>query len=138
MAKDLVMPAAETNVRARALLEDDKAQAAQAKAALAQARSADGIFVSLLVLAELSWVLRSRWDHEPLDGVVRIGRLGCSSSCMLLQRQKRRIAMKVEREKGTLATAHHLLEITIADPVLAVPTHCPKDDLAFEMTPFEI
>ena len=69
------MLAADTNVWARALLEDDKAQAAKAKAALAQARSTGGIFVPLLVLAELSWVLRSRWEREKvidtLDGMLR-------------------------------------------------------------------
>jgi predicted nucleic-acid-binding protein len=71
----MVMLAADTNVWARALLEDDKAQAAKAKAALARARSAGGIFVPLLVLAELSWVLRSRWEREKvidtLDGMLR-------------------------------------------------------------------
>jgi len=71
----MVMLAADTNVWARALLEDDKAQAAKAKAALAQARSTGGIFVPLLVLAELSWVLRSRWEREKvidtLDGMLR-------------------------------------------------------------------
>ena len=69
------MLSADTNVWARALLEDDKAQAAKAKAALAQARSTGGIFVPLLVLAELSWVLRSRWEREKvidtLDGMLR-------------------------------------------------------------------
>jgi len=69
------MLAADTNVWARALLDDDKAQAAKAKAALAQARSSGGIFVPLLVLAELSWVLRSRWEREKvidtLDGMLR-------------------------------------------------------------------
>ena len=69
------MLAADTNVWARALLGDDKAQAAKAKAALAQARSTGGIFVPLLVLAELSWVLRSRWEREKvidtLDGMLR-------------------------------------------------------------------
>jgi hypothetical protein len=39
---------------------------------------------------------------------------------------------------GHAAFAHHLLEITVADPIAAVPTHCPKDDLAFKMTPLEI
>jgi predicted nucleic-acid-binding protein len=58
------MLVADTNVWARALLDDDQAQAPKAKAALAQARSADGIFVPLLVLAELSWVLRSKWERE--------------------------------------------------------------------------
>lgn len=58
------MLAADTNVWARAYLNDDAAQARKARSALAQARSAGGIFVPLLVLAELSWVLRGRWDRE--------------------------------------------------------------------------
>jgi hypothetical protein len=33
---------------------------------------------------------------------------------------------------------HHLLQITIADPIAAVPTHRPKDGLAFKMTPLEL
>ena len=53
----------DTNVWARAYLNDDASQARRARSALAEARSAMG-FVSLLVLAELSWVLRSKWERE--------------------------------------------------------------------------
>jgi predicted nucleic-acid-binding protein len=71
----MVMLAADTKVWARALLADDKAQAATAKEALAKARSAGGMFVPLLVMAELSWVLRSRWERDKvidtLDGMLR-------------------------------------------------------------------
>ena len=58
------MIAADTNVWARAYLNDDPIQAGKSRAALAAARSAGGVFVPLLVLAELSWVLRGRWDRE--------------------------------------------------------------------------
>lgn len=58
------MLAADANVWARAYLNDEPAQARKARSALAQARSAGGVFVPLLVLAELSWVLRGRWDRE--------------------------------------------------------------------------
>ena len=58
------MLTADTNVWARALLNDDAAQARKARAALAAARSADGVFVPLIVLAELSWVLRGQWEKE--------------------------------------------------------------------------
>lgn len=58
------MLAADTNVWARAYLNDDAAQVSKARSALAQARSEEGVFVPLLVLAELSWVLRSRWGRE--------------------------------------------------------------------------
>lgn len=57
------MLAADTNVWARAYLNDDAAQAGKARSALAEARSVGGVFVPLIVLAELSWVLRSRWDR---------------------------------------------------------------------------
>jgi hypothetical protein len=33
---------------------------------------------------------------------------------------------------------HHLFQITIADPVFAIPTHCPENNLAHKMPPFEI
>ena len=58
------MIAADTNVWARAYLNDDPVQSGKSRSALAAARSADGVFVPLLVLAELSWVLRGRWDRE--------------------------------------------------------------------------
>jgi len=69
------MLAADTNVWARAYLNDDAAQAAKARSALAQARSRDGIFMPLIVLAELSRVLRGRWDRErilnAIDGLLQ-------------------------------------------------------------------
>src|SRR5208283_5938212 len=60
----MVMIAADTNVWARAYLNDDPVQAGKSRSALAAARSAGGVFVPLLVLAELSWVLRGRWERE--------------------------------------------------------------------------
>ena len=64
------MLAADTNVWARAYLNDEPAQARKARAALAEARSAGGVFVPLLVLAELSWVLRGRWERgRVLDAI---------------------------------------------------------------------
>ena len=58
------MIAADTNVWARAYLNDDPVQTGKSRSALAAARSAGGVFIPLLVLAELSWVLRGRWDRE--------------------------------------------------------------------------
>lgn len=69
------MVAADTNVWARALLNDEPAQARKARAALAEARSAGGVFVPLLVVAELSWVLRARWERarvlDALEGLLQ-------------------------------------------------------------------
>lgn len=58
------MIVADTNVWARAYLNDDEAQAKKARQALMEARSKGGVFVPLIVLAELAWVLRGRWDRN--------------------------------------------------------------------------
>jgi predicted nucleic-acid-binding protein len=60
----LVTIVADTNVWARAFLNDDAGQARKARKALADARSKGGIFVPLIVMAELAWVLRSKWNRE--------------------------------------------------------------------------
>ncbi len=59
------MVVADTNVWARAHLNDNQAQARKARKALAEVQGKGGVFVPVLVLAELSWVLRSaKWDRE--------------------------------------------------------------------------
>jgi predicted nucleic-acid-binding protein len=58
------MQAADTNVWARAYLNDDVRQAQQARTAIAAACGAEGIFVPLLVLAELFRVLAGAWEKE--------------------------------------------------------------------------
>jgi predicted nucleic-acid-binding protein len=60
----MVVIAADTDAWARAYLNDDPLQTGKSRSALAEGRSAGGVFVPLLVLAELSWVLRSKWDRE--------------------------------------------------------------------------
>jgi predicted nucleic-acid-binding protein len=58
------MLVADTNVWARALLNDDAAQARKARKALAEARSEGAVFVPLVVFAELAWVLRGKWERD--------------------------------------------------------------------------
>lgn len=58
------MIVADANLWARACLNDDAAQSRKARKALAEARSKGGVFVPLIVLAELAWVLRGRWDRD--------------------------------------------------------------------------
>lgn len=58
------MQAADTNVWARAYLNDDARQAQQARKAIAAACAGEGIFVPLLVLEELFWVLAGAWEKE--------------------------------------------------------------------------
>lgn len=57
------MVVADTNVWARALLNDDPAQARLAQEALAGGRSKEGIFLPMIIMAELAWVLRGRWER---------------------------------------------------------------------------
>ncbi|MGD0913684.1 MAG: type II toxin-antitoxin system VapC family toxin [Terracidiphilus sp.] len=57
------MVAADTNVWARALLDDDALHSPRARNALIGARSKGGVFVPLIVMAELAWVLRSKWER---------------------------------------------------------------------------
>jgi len=56
--------AADTNVWARAYLNDDEAQARKARTTITAACTNGGIFVPLIVLAELYWVLKSKWTRE--------------------------------------------------------------------------
>ena len=100
------MLAADTNVWARAYLNDDAAQAAKARSALAQARSEEGVFVPLLVLAELSWVLRGRWARErvlnTIEGLFRTRGVSVESPALA------RRALEAAR-KGRVGFADHLV-----------------------------
>jgi predicted nucleic-acid-binding protein len=58
------MIAADTNVWARAYLNDDEVQARNARNAIEAACAEHGVFVPMIVLAELYWVLKSKWTRE--------------------------------------------------------------------------
>jgi predicted nucleic-acid-binding protein len=108
----MVMLAADTNVWARAYLNDDAKQAAKARSALAQAGSAGGVFVPLLVLAELSWVLRGRWDRErildTIESLLQTRGVVVESPALAWK------ALKASR-KGAVGFADHLIsEISFA------------------------
>jgi predicted nucleic-acid-binding protein len=108
----MVMLAADTNVWARAYLNDDMAQAAKARSALAQAGSAGGVFVPLIVLAELSWVLRGRWERERILNTIEslLQTRGVVVESPVLARK----ALKASR-KGAVGFADHLIsEISFA------------------------
>ena len=100
------MLAADTNVWARAYLNDDAVQAAKARSALARARSEEGVFVPLLVLAELSWVLRGRWERErvlnTLEGMLQTHGVSVESPALV------RRALEAAR-KGRVGFADHLI-----------------------------
>jgi predicted nucleic-acid-binding protein len=100
------MLAADTNVWARAYLNDEPAQARKARAALAEARSAGGVFVPLLVLAELAWVLRGRWDRtkvvDTIEGLLQTRGVTVESAAVA------RKALEACR-KGAVGFADHLI-----------------------------
>ena len=67
------MVAVDTNIWARAYLDDDREQAEVARSTISSACAAGGVFVPLLVLAELAWVLRMEWDRKQvLDALEHI------------------------------------------------------------------
>jgi len=114
------MLTADTNVWARALLNDDKAQTRKARSALAQARSQDGVFIPLLVLAELSWVLRGRWERErvldALDGLLRARGVTIESSSLA------RKALDATRNGATGFADHLIAEISFEAGVKEIIT----------------
>ena len=62
----------DTNVIVRVLVGDDPAQTRKAERAFALHAASDGVFVSLVVLAEVSWVLNSayEWDRATIHAQV--------------------------------------------------------------------
>ena len=106
------MLAADTNVWARAYLNDDRVQAAKARSALAQAGSAGGVFVPLIVLAELAWVLRGKWERErvlnAIESLLQTRGVVVESPALAWK------ALKATR-KGAVGFADHLIsEISFA------------------------
>lgn len=100
------MLAADTNVWARAYLNDDTEQAAKARAVLAEAGSSGGVFVPLIVLAELSWVLRGTWDRERILNTIES--LLQTRGVVVESPAVARKALKVSR-KGAVGFADHLI-----------------------------
>ncbi len=102
----VVVLAADTNVWARAYLNDDPVQARKSRFALAEARSAGGVFVPLLVLAELSWVLRGRWDKErvlsTIERLLQTRGVAVESPALAWR------ALEASR-KGSVGFAYHLI-----------------------------
>lgn len=100
------MLAADTNVWARAYLNDERKQAAKARSALAEAGATGGVFVPLLVLAELSWVLRGSWDRERILNTIE--KLLQTRGVIVESPHVARKALKASR-KGAVGFADHLI-----------------------------
>jgi predicted nucleic-acid-binding protein len=114
------MLTADRNVWARALLNDDPAQTRKARRALAQARSRDGVFIPLIVLAELSWVLRGRWEKarvlDALDGLLRARGVAVESPSLA------RRALEAARNGATGFADHLIAEVSFETGVKEIIT----------------
>lgn len=101
------MIVADTNVWARAYLNDDEAQARKARKALAEARSRGGIFIPMVVMAELAWVLRGVWDR--LHVLNTLESLLQTRGVMVESPTLAREAIEATRQGGTGGFADHLV-----------------------------
>jgi predicted nucleic-acid-binding protein len=115
---------ADTNVWARAFLNDDAAQAKRARRALAEARSKDGVFLPLIVLAELSWVLRSRWTAErvlaTLESLLRTHGVAVETPELVRQ------AVSAARTSGIGFADHLIAQVGFANAATQVITFDEK------------
>lgn len=69
------MAAFDTNVIVRVLVGDDPAQTRKAERAFASHAAGDGVFVSLVVLAEVSWVLNAAYGWHRATIHAQVSRL---------------------------------------------------------------
>lgn len=74
----------DTNVLVRFLVRDDVEQAERARVLIEGRRAEDPGFISLIVLVELTWVLRRTYDISASDVTAVIARL-LDASCFVLQ-----------------------------------------------------
>lgn len=101
------MVVADTNVWARAHLNDDPTQAKKARKALAEAQATGGVFVPMLVLAELTWVLRGKWERERV--LEAIANLLQTHGVILESPLVVQAALEATREGGAGGFADHLI-----------------------------
>lgn len=118
------MIVADTIVWARAYLNDDAAQAQKARAVLAEGRTRGGVFVPLIVLAEISWVLRGKWDRtrvlDTLESLLQTRGVHVESSPLV------RAAIASTREgKGGLAD-HLVAQVGFANGAREIVTFDDK------------
>jgi len=75
LAGSRVVVAFDTNVLVRILVGDDPSQTKRAERAFLEHAKGQGIFVSMVVLAEIAWVLSAayEWDRATIHG--RLSRL---------------------------------------------------------------
>jgi len=102
-----LMVVADTDVWARAYLNDDPSQARRARKALGEAQAKEGIFVPLIVLVELACVLRGAWERDRVLGAIEnlLQTLGVVVESPFLVRE----AIDATRNGGSGGFADHLI-----------------------------
>jgi predicted nucleic-acid-binding protein len=73
----------DTNVLVRVLVGDDPAQTKKAERAFAEHARGEGIFVSLVVLAEIGWVLSVAYQWDRATTHARLSRLSRTRGVVL-------------------------------------------------------
>ena len=77
------MAAFDTNVIVRVLVGDDPAQTRKAERAFVSHAAGEGVFISLVVLAEVSWVLSAAYDWDRATIHAQISRLSRTQGVVL-------------------------------------------------------
>ncbi|MBL8577816.1 MAG: type II toxin-antitoxin system VapC family toxin [Mesorhizobium sp.] len=96
------MIAVDTNILLRFVLRDDEAQFIKASAFLEERTSEDPAFVSLIVVAELVWVLRKRYGYSRTDIGTLLSRL-LDTEEILFEDHGSLSAIAAEAKDGDLA-----------------------------------
>jgi predicted nucleic-acid-binding protein len=107
-----VLLSADTNVLVRLLVSDDLVQQRAVAARLEKVESAGGaVFVSLLVLAELSWVLESTYDYGRGDVARSVEAILTTSPFVVDERALVLDALSAFRKGGSGFADHLVLAV---------------------------
>ncbi len=123
------MLTADTNIWARAYLNDDARQAQLARGVIATACKGEGIFIPLLILAELCWVLGSVWDKDRV--VDTLERIFSTDGVTIESHALAERALKDSRAGGAGFADRLIAEVAFAEGVREILTF----DKAFARQP---
>ncbi len=119
----------DTNVWARAHLNDDVRQSRLARQVIQTACKGEGIFIPLVVLAELCWVLSSVWDKERVADTLE--RIFSTDGVTIESHALAERALKESRTGGAGFADRLIAEVAFAEGVREILTF----DKAFARQP---
>jgi predicted nucleic-acid-binding protein len=100
------MKGLDTSILVRYLVQDDPAQSLRASKIVEKLTAQAPGFVSVVVIAEVAWVLRSRYKAKPLEIADAIERILSIDSLMVQNEQQvYQAVVAVKAGEGTLADA---------------------------------